>query len=365
MVLQSSQVRTLNVVSGRGESTGSGRIRVVIVGNRGGTNVGQSIERVRADLIESRLIEAKNAMGGSRWLARLSWHFAGKRPARLRGFSKSVHRLCEGWRPCLLLTTGQAPVDRSTLRRIGDLGIVRANYLTDDPWNPAHHAPWFVDALKSYDYIFSTKRSVLDDLRRVTRASVHYLPFGYDPTLFHSGEIAGRGGGDLGSDVLFAGGADGDRIPYIRALRSCGVHVLLYGDYWERYPETREITRGHADPETLRRAIRQAKVVLCLVRRANRDGSCMRTFEVPAVGACMLTEDTGEHREIFGEEGAAVLYFRSADEMVDKVRWLLARPEERRRLAAEAHRIVTEGGNTYGDRLLEILRVSGAGGSIA
>ena len=49
----------------------------------------------------------------------------------------------------------------------------------------------------------------------------------------------------------------------------------------------------------------------------------MRTFEVPAIGACMLTEDTEEHREIFGKEGDAVLYFRTMNEMVSQLRFLL------------------------------------------
>ena len=75
--------------------------------------------------------------------------------------------------------------------------------------------------------------------------------------------------------------------------------MALYGEFWQRFPATRSLTRGQADAETVRRAILQTKVTLCMVRRANRDGHAMRTFEVPASGGCMLTEDTEEHREIF------------------------------------------------------------------
>jgi spore maturation protein CgeB len=81
----------------------------------------------------------------------------------------------------------------------------------------------------------------------------------------------------------------------------------------------------------------------------------MRTFEVPAIGACMLTEDTQEHREIFGEEGQAVVYFRSKSEMVEKLRWLLGHDHERERLASAAHELITNGRNTYKDRLLQML----------
>ena len=82
----------------------------------------------------------------------------------------------------------------------------------------------------------------------------------------------------------------------------------------------------------------------------------MRTFEVPAVGGCMLTEDTAEHREIFGLEGESVLYFLGEVEMVAKARWLLDRPEERRRLAEAAHAKIQSGYCTYQDRLRQIIQ---------
>ena len=82
----------------------------------------------------------------------------------------------------------------------------------------------------------------------------------------------------------------------------------------------------------------------------------MRTFEVPAIGGCMLTEDTEDHRMLFGPEGESVLYFNSIPEMVDKAVWLAGNPPERARLSAEAHWRITSGGHTYADRLTTILR---------
>jgi spore maturation protein CgeB len=105
----------------------------------------------------------------------------------------------------------------------------------------------------------------------------------------------------------------------------------------------------------LRKAVGAAKVVLCLVRRANRDGHVMRTFELAAMGACMLTEDTTDHRELFGPEGQAVMYFRNEVEMVDKLRWLLEHKADRQRLQDAARRLVTQGRHTYQDRLQAML----------
>ena len=96
-------------------------------------------------------------------------------------------------------------------------------------------------------------------------------------------------------------------------------------------------------------------MALCLVRRANRDGLAMRSFEVPAIGACMLVEDTEEHREIFGPADRAVAYFHSVDDMVQRARRLLDDPGQRAHLASEAHRLIVQGRHTYRDRLRSML----------
>jgi hypothetical protein len=186
--------------------------------------------------------------------------------------------------------------------------------------------------------------------------SACYLPFAYAPESHFPEKPTNGEYARLQSDIIFAGGADRDRVPYMETLIQAGFGVALYGGYWERYAQTAPAGRGQADAATLRKAVSAAKVSLCLVRRANRDGNVMRSFELPAMAACMLAEDTEEHREIFGNDGEAVAFFRTRDEMVEKFRWLLAHEEVRRRLRETAYRIITTGRNTYRDRLEAMLQ---------
>lgn len=332
---------------------------LLIVGNRGGTNVGGSFEAAAKGIAEVGLMESRRCHEGPRLLRLLSWRLAGKRPLRLRAFGNEVAARCRESRPQVLLATGIAGLDSNALQNIGELGVKRALYITDDPWNPAHRAPWFLKSLPHYDRIFTTKQATIGDLRAASGAQVSFLPFGYDPRFWHPSPD-GTEDHSFDSDVMFAGGADRDRVPYINALAEAGFRVALYGDYWHRFPETRLLTRGQADAETVRRAAVRAKISLCIVRRANRDGHAMRTFELPACSACMLTEYTEEHREIFGEEGRCVVYFRSIPEMVEKARRLIADAEERQRLASAAYDLITRGGNSYRDRLQTILTLTSA-----
>ncbi len=336
-------------------------MKILIVGNRDGTNVGGCFERAGAGQgLDVRLVESRLAMEAPGWLRRFNWWFRGKRPTRLKPFSEHVLEVCGHWGPDYLLATGIAPLTKYVLREIGSRGIRRVNYQTDDPWNPAHRASWFLEALPYYDLVYSTRRSNLDQLIQFGCPDVRYLPFAYAPELhFEESRTSPEEEKQFASDVVFVGSGDRDRAPYISRMVREGFEVGLYGSFWERFRETRGLSRGQADARTMRLAIGGAKVALCLLRRANRDGNSMRTFEIPAIGACMLTEETGEHREIFGRDGEAVLYFKSIEEMIQKLRWLLDHEGERRRLARSAHERIMSGKHTYRDRLMTMLGLGG------
>ena len=333
-------------------------MKIIIVGGNGGTNVADALVKAAKFLnLDIGSFDIKSAYHAPKLVNQINWYLRGKYPSKLHWFSNQILQKCSQEQPKWLLTTGIAPVNFQALQKMRNLGIQCLNFLTDDPWNPAHYPPWFFKSLPYYDVVFTPRRGNINDLKKIGCQDVRYLPFGYDRDLFYPETPVDTEKEQYIADVMFAGGADRDRVPYINALIQAGMKLNLYGTYWERFPETKSYTCGQADVRTLRLAISTAKISLCLVRKANRDGNCMRTFEVPAVGGCMLTEDTEEHREIFGEEGKAVVYFQTIPEMVEKARWLLSHDEERKRLATAAHLLITQGHHTYRDRLQTMLEL--------
>lgn len=332
-------------------------MKLLIVGIPSGTNVGESLYKAAQQLnLQTTFIDTRLAYQASALVRRFNWYLRGKRPTKLDSFSQYIVRVCHEIKPQVLLTTGLiAAINRQALREIAYMGIKTINFLTDDPWNKAHYAPWFQKALPEYELIFSPRRANIPDLTKLGCKRVEYLPFGYDPEIFYPDTQSNTPQFDC--DLMFAGGADRDRIPYMDALIRSDFQVDLYGQYWERYSKTKNHARGYADPQKLRSAITKTKIALCLVRRANRDGNVMRTFEIPAIGTCMLTEDTSEHRDIFGENGKAVVYFKSIPEMVERSRWLLNHDRERQKLAQKAHLLITQGEHKYEDRLITMLNL--------
>jgi len=332
-------------------------MELLLIGNRGGTNVGASFERAALQLGHAvTVLEPRQAFAGPKWLQRYHWWVGGRRPARLAEFDAELRATVDRSPPTIAISVGISPPGRKVAGELRRRGVRLINYLTDDPWQRRLRATWFIEALWAYGTIFTTKRALVGDLQAAGASQVKFLPFAYDPELHFPAEpVSSQRQPLLTSDVFFAGGGDKDRFPFLRALIQAGFKVAIHGAYWDRDSVTKTVWRGHADPEQLRQATTAARICLCLVRRANRDGHVMRTFEIAAMGGSILAEDTEEHREILGPDGECAAFFRSEREMVDKAKWLLDHPGERSRLAQAAHLRITGGQNTYADRLRAML----------
>jgi len=330
--------------------------RVLLVGNPDPTHIGGHLLAAARDVgVELLCLDSTQAYQGA-WLTRqIGWRLGGRRPVALKTFARSLEEAVDAFAPDMLLATGIAPLERETLERVAGRGVATANFLTDDPWNRSHVAPWFLKALPVYQVVFSPRRANLDDLERLKGPVVHYLPFAYSPHVHYRERAPDGLRRQFVADVAFAGGADEDRVAAVTPLIDAGISVALYGGYWDRYRETRAVARGFVDAPGLRHAIAEANIALGLVRRANRDGHAMRSFEVAAMGACMLVEDTPEHRNLFGDDLETVKYFAGSADPMASVRWLLAHETERRRLGEAVRVRVTTGKHTYADRLASIV----------
>jgi hypothetical protein len=214
-------------------------------------------------------------------------------------------------------------------------------------------------AIPIYDLYVTTKRAIIPELRLAGARHVTWLPFGYEPTLHFPQTPKGpEETKRWESDVVFVGGCDRDRVQYFRAIAQLPkLNLCLYGGYWDRNRELSQYWHGFVLGREYRLALGGCKIAPCLVRRANRDGNAMRTFEIPACKAFMLAERTDEHLDLF-EEGKEMVCFSSAEEMVDKIRYYLVHDNERRQVAEAGYQKVTTGKHTYQDRLIEILRAA-------
>jgi spore maturation protein CgeB len=347
-----------SVVTQSGPSPRSARLkasmRLLIVGFNQVGHMGRYLSDAAKQLgIDYVVVDAAKAQAGSRIARSFYWHACGKRPARLGRFGDMVIKACLATQRDLVLTTGCAPLDRSHIDGLRKQGVTVINYSTDDPWNPSQRANWFLSALPAYDAVFTPRHANTDDFHRCGVRAVHYLPFAHDPEVHRPWPKESPASAP--SDVLFVGGCDVDRLPMISALIDEGLHVALFGGYWGGHSKTRPHWRGIADQDAICSASAAARICLCLVRRANRDGHTMRSFEAAAIGGCILAEDTADHRDLFGPHDHAVRYFRTTSEMVQQARLLLADAETRCRLSSQLRDRFDRAKHTYATRLATML----------
>jgi spore maturation protein CgeB len=231
-------------------------------------------------------------------------------------------------------------------------------FATDDPFNKASGGADLINCIPAYDMYISTKRQIMPDLVRAGARRPTFLPFAYKPDVhFPDKPTSPVEAHRFSCDVAFAGAADRDRIPYFEALaRVPMLDLRLYGSFWQNHRHLRKFARGTVYGRDYRLALCQAKICIGLVRRANRDGHAMRSYEIPACGSFLLAERTAEHEEMFDENKEAV-FFSSQDELREKIKYFLRNDTARQRIAHNGYRRVTSACNTYCDRLKQILQL--------
>ena len=337
------------------------RTRVLLVGNGGFFHIGAFFRRALDKLgYEHQFVDEEGYFknpGDSfmrKVLSRLTRFLTYKR------FNQALVKVAISFRPHVLLVVKGAYIHPEVLAEIkSESKTILVNYATDDPFNLTSSNRDVVAGIPYYDLYLSTKRSILSDLMGAGARKAVWLPFGYEPAIHfperpNSPEETAR----WASDVVFIGGCDRDRVHFFTPfLNLIDIKLKLYGGHWDRYPELRSFWQGFAVGRDYRLALGGSKVAVGLVRRANRDGNVMRTFEIPACGAFLLAERTDEHLELF-EEGKEMVCFSSPEEMVDKIRYYLKHNEERQRITEAGYRRVTTGKHTYHDRLVKILKMT-------
>lgn len=298
-----------------------------------------------------RVMSPAAAFDASWLVSKINWHVRGHRPTRLEQFGARAVEVCEAIQATHVVATGIAPLPESAVRTIRQAGIRIVNWLTDDPWNDAHKAPWFIKTIPEYDAVFTPRAANIDDLRAAGARNVEILPFAYCVHCHFAMQKR-----DHPRDVVsFVGGADKDRLRYMNALAQSNIALELYGGYWKEQRSLQQFARGFVDMAGYRVVAAHTAVSINLVREANRDGHVMRSYELPAMRACILAQDTADHRELYGADGEMVRYFQNPRDIVAAARALLADPAERDRLGMAGHTRVARPENTYYARLERLI----------
>ncbi|MBM4284586.1 MAG: glycosyltransferase [Deltaproteobacteria bacterium] len=227
-----------------------------------------------------------------------------------------------------------------------------ASFHLDDPFTRRGSKGWrhHLAGMSYYDVLFVSKKAVaLDCLQRGARC-VYETFSGYDPHL-HRPVTRDLPIPALSGSVIFIGHYEAERERFLEAVLNVTPHLFVSSWGWEKCRSTKLRQAGVLHCEGLwgddyAAALSQAGIALGLLTRNHRDLHTSRSFEIPACGGFMLAERTVEHLLLF-QEGVEAEFFADLVEMVDKVKYYLAHPDEARAIGQRGRQRCLESGYGY------------------
>jgi hypothetical protein len=233
-----------------------------------------------------------------------------------------------------------------------------AIHYTPDPQILYHRSRHFFGCIPQYDLLVTTKPYELDGYRSkgarevlltLQGFSVRFTPVSPSPAVK----------AELACDVCFIGRYEHHYARRIKAARTGGAKIKVWGPSWPRYarinPWARAVVQGAGIwGERYPLALASSKIALGLLSKLIPETTTTRTFEIPATGTFMLAERTAEHLSLF-EEGKEAEFFETDEELCDKIRFYLANGGARERIAHAGRERCIRSGYSDKDQLRRIL----------
>lgn len=271
--------------------------------------------------------------------------------------------LAVGSRPDVVFVYRGTHIFGGSLRAIRKAlpGCVIVAYNNDDPFGPKQpRYLWrhFLDAIPACDITLAYRHANVAAFLQHGAKRVELLRSWYVADRNYPTTPDTRTREALGADVVFIGHYENDgRLQYLEAIAQQGIHLRVFGPAgaWmeavARSPHLNHLApiRVAWGPE-YNAALACSRIALCFLSRLNRDTYTRRCFEIPASGAFLLSEYTEDMASLY-EEGVEAEFFRSKAEMLEKIRFYLANPAERERIAAAGHAKVRAGGHDVVSRM--------------
>lgn len=267
-------------------------------------------------------------------------------------------------RPDLVFIYRGTHIRPATIEKIKAAGSVVFGYNNDDPFSDKYQKyVWrhFIASIKLYDHLFIYRQKNAADLEKIGYDKFSQLRSYYikENNFFIESVIPNK----YTADVLFAGHFEDDgRDKSIKMLLDDQINIKLYGgESWQASKYYGLFTQqlgpiDNLNKEEYNLAINSAAISLVFLSKRNNDSYTRRCFEIPAAKGFMLSEYTEDLNSLFKEDEEAA-YFRTPEELLQKARYYLAHPEERKKIAAAGYERLMRDGHEVSDRIKEIIRV--------
>lgn len=244
----------------------------------------------------------------------------------------------------------------STIKALQSKGFFVMTYNNDDPFSGIPSKTFyrnFYKNIKLADLNYVYRKKNIADYEGIGAKNVKLLlPYYIEKNNFKE---------DCPDDIpiAFLGHFENDgRDKYVKAMVDASLPVTVFnGSEWELaplYDSIKQIVKTGKRGTEYNHTINQCQIALIFLSKLNSDTYTRRCFEIPATQTLMLCEFTDDMNEMFPEDECAV-YFRNETELVQKCEYLLAHPDEIKRIALNGYNRLKEIGGSETDRCRQII----------
>jgi len=283
----------------------------------------------------------------------------------LNMINRSIRSLAKFTKPEIAIITGGHRISSETICYLKRQGIVCILWTIDPPrvFQP------IVAVAPFYDHIFCQGTEAIELLCSAGIKNARWLPMACDPDCHHLLKCSPEEKITYCSDVVFVGSYYPGRAELIEDLSELtDCDLAIWGPGWDALPKTSPLQKclkgRHTRPEEWLKIYSASKIILSTHYHDSEDRfpvyqASPRVFEILACGAFQLCDD---QRDVFAlfQDGRDLVKFTDGDDLVAKVKYFLAHPEERNAIAAQGRKTVLAR-HTYLHRIEELLAGIGHG----
>ena len=211
-----------------------------------------------------------------------------------------------------------------------------------------------------FDYYFSKEPYIVDTLRDKASLNAHYLPEGFNPRVHQKPQLDKAVAEEMTDiDVLMYGSMYPYRARMVEQLLRAGVRVQVYGTEgpYPRPAVNSVFRRQFLAGAEKNRLLYGSRIVLNTFHYAEITSVNQKYFEINGIGAFQLCDYKPTIEEYTGVP-AELVTFRTMDEVIDKIRYYLARPVLRHELAAQQYAHFQQH-HTFDQRVRQLLQIVG------
>ena len=265
------------------------------------------------------------------------------RSTAAQSYWQKVLSSCQALKPDVFVTVKGVGISGDLLRRIKEAGVRTVMYYPDYHFN---HPGLLKESFGVYDLFITTKSFQTKYLESLLgKAKTAYVPHGYVAAV-HRPIFDAVTEKDYRADLLYPGNHSFYKQKWLEGALTLlpELSVEIIGNRWRENAATDALSRCKMPGERIgiayAQAIQRARINIAVhfgpASNGWEDLVSTRTFEIPACKGFMLHIDNEEVREFF-EPGEEIDVFSTPEELADKIRFYLARPEVREKMIGRAY----------------------------